>query len=249
MPTEPKFDINSLYDELHVWYASLTAPTTDIGSLRKILSPDELRRATRYKRIAYTHKFIVARAVLRILIGNYLRMSPSQIEFHYSKFGKPYLKTSSQLGFNLAHSGDLAVYAFTSPMREVGIDVEFSQTDMDFRRIAKHFFSSNEVLSLNEADDDEIPKLFYRYWTRKEAFIKAYGMGLYYPLTQVDLSPMELRKDGADKAYAYRDHNQKVWYITDLEFDCNYVGALAIASKVAPIRIWMNARQVVDTYL
>src|SRR3989338_1428898 len=108
-------------EDVHVWYVDLRV-IQRIEYFKKFLAADELIRAERYHFKRDQDRYIVARGILRIMMGGYLGSDPCQLQFSYSIYGKPIL-SGSLLNFNLSHSGDIAVYVFTQN-RGIGIDVE-----------------------------------------------------------------------------------------------------------------------------
>jgi len=99
----------------------------------------------------------------------------------YSEFGKPYLKSKSAF-FNISHSGEIVICAF-SEASEIGIDIEHIENISidDFKN------QMTEYEWKNVSDSDNIPVAFYKYWTRKEAVIKAHGRGLSLPLNSFEI--------------------------------------------------------------
>lgn len=179
-------------DEIHVWRLSLAQPPAVVSAFALLLSPDELSRAARYHFSKDRDHFIVARAVLRILLGRYLRAEPSQLRFCYNPYGRPALAAATEvasgtLSFNLSHSRELALYALARN-REIGIDLEYIRDDFATEEIAKRFFSPGEVAALGALPLNQRTAGFFRCWTRKEAYIKAKGQGLSLPLDQFDVS-------------------------------------------------------------
>jgi 4'-phosphopantetheinyl transferase len=177
-------------DEVHVWRASLKATSHRLRSLRGDLFPDEQVRADRYYFQKDRGHFIVARGLLRALLGHYLNRKPNQIRFDYGEKGKPELMRetgSKDLRFNLSHSHGLALYAFTYG-REIGIDLEWIRPDLANEQIAERFFSPREVATLRALPTHMQPDAFFACWTRKEAFLKALGDGLARPLDRFDVS-------------------------------------------------------------
>ena len=155
-----------------------------------LLSDAERQRAERF---AFDHgrrRFIVARAQLRRLLAARLGVRPESVELVYGPRGKPALSrrfANSELRFNVSHSEDVAVYAFAQG-REIGIDVEAIRAIRDADDIAARFFSRREYEEYRVLDrHDRLPG-FFNCWTRKEAFIKARGDGIYYPLDRFDVS-------------------------------------------------------------
>ena len=168
----------------------LDAEPASLDELSQCLSDEERLRASRFVFERDRHRFIVGRARLRHLLASRLGVQPDAVELVYGPRGKPVLSrrfADAALYFNVSHSWDVAVYGF-SRGREIGVDVEAVRELRDADDIAARFFSRRE----NEAYLDLEPrdKLlgFFNCWTRKEAFIKALGDGLYHPLDRFDVS-------------------------------------------------------------
>lgn len=167
----------------------------DVGSeaLRAaaaLLSEAERQRASRFVFGRDRHRFTVARSRLRELLGVRLDVRPESIELAYGNRGKPALArhfADSDLHFNVSHCGDVAVYAFALG-REIGIDVEAVRAIRDADDIAARCFSRHENEAYRALDPSDKPLGFFNCWTRKEAFIKALGHGLYHPLDSFDVS-------------------------------------------------------------
>ncbi len=186
----PPADFKLLEREVHVWQISLQQPESTIHYLEKILVKDEVMGAERFVFDKDRNHFIVARGFLRILLGRYLGKKPNQLQFSCNAYGKPFLLQPSQktiLQFNLSHSHNLALYAFTYVGR-VGIDVEYMRSDIEYEQLAKHYFSSAENSALQALPPTAKQQAFYNCWTRKEAYIKARGIGLSFPLALFDVS-------------------------------------------------------------
>jgi len=182
--------------DLHVWCASLNASPNDLVYYSSLLSPDEKARAGRFYFEVDRHNFIVGRGLLRSMLGAYLNLESSQIEFVYGQYGKPALKSSLTervLEFNLSHSKDLALYIF-SWGRKVGIDIEYIYPMPTMHEFAKEFFSLRENRLLNLLPEEQRLDMFFKIWTCKEALLKANGFGLTVPINQVEIS---LKADGS----------------------------------------------------
>ena len=161
-----------------------------LGRATALLCPAERERASRFVFERDRRRFIVARARLRELLGDRLGVCPAAIEFTYGPCGKPALAprfAHSGLRFNVSHSGDVAVHAL-SWEREIGVDVEIVRALSDADEIAARFFSPAEHEAYRDLDPLERPVAFFNCWTRKEAFIKALGYGLGYPLSAFDVT-------------------------------------------------------------
>ena len=172
-------DLTLSQDEVHVWRADLDLPAARLQQLVQSLSADEQVRAERFYFEQHRQRFIAGRGILRILLGRYLSVEPQQLRFDYTSSGKPALaKTGdSRLQFNLSHSQGLALYAVTRD-RQIGIDLEQLRPTADVEQIAQRFFSAQEYAAIQSLPPDQKLEAFFRYWTCKEAYLKATGDGL-----------------------------------------------------------------------
>jgi 4'-phosphopantetheinyl transferase len=155
-----------------------------------LLSNAERQRASRFAFAVDRRRFTVARAWLRRLLSARLGIRPESIELVYGAHGKPALAQRcalSDLRFNVSHSDDFAVYAFASG-REIGIDIESIRVIGDAEDIAARFFSRRENEAYRALEPRDRSLGFFNCWTRKEAFVKALGDGLDYPLDRFDVS-------------------------------------------------------------
>ncbi len=185
----PPDDLVLNSDEVHVWQASLDQAPFQVRLLQDTLSTDERARAERFYFEKDRQRFIVARGVLRAILGRYLNRAPEALGFLYNAYGKPALAgepDGTPIHFNLSHSHDIALYAVTRH-REVGIDLERIRLDLAFEDIAERFFSPAEAETLRTLPTEIQRQTFFRFWTRKEAYAKARGEGLSLPLDQLDV--------------------------------------------------------------
>jgi 4'-phosphopantetheinyl transferase len=180
----------SIGDEIHVWHAALDREESDLCRLQATLSLEEKARADRFHFKNDRNRFVVARGLLRELLGKYLHRAPAGLEFSYEQHGKPVLSgenPSSGLCFNLSHSAGLAVFAFAH-QRNLGIDVEHVRPETAGDDIAQRYFSAREVNDLRTLPPEARVEGFFHCWTRKEAYLKATGMGLQIPLDSFSVS-------------------------------------------------------------
>ncbi len=183
---EAPFQLTLAEDEIHLWYVSLTQPIEMVQKLAATLTEDEQVRAYRFKFDYLQTHFIIARGVLRDILSRYLQLEAKHVQLTYSKFGKPSL-TDHEYEFNLSHSHNLAVYAVTVGKR-LGIDVEGIRQIANLENIAMRFFAPIEYRTLCNLPEEQKLVSFLNCWTRKEAFIKAVGSGLSYPLDKFSVS-------------------------------------------------------------
>jgi 4'-phosphopantetheinyl transferase len=169
---------------VHVWLTKLNSLTTQVQQMAQCLSEKELIRAGRFHFKQDRVRFIACRAVLRMILGRYLHIEPNRVQFSYGPYGKPCLKETvgdDMLQFNLGHSNDIALYAFTR-CREIGVDIEYLRALPDADQFAARFFAADEIATLNALPASQRRQAFFNCWTRKEAYVKAIGKGLFQPL-------------------------------------------------------------------
>lgn len=170
--------------------ARLDLAPEEVRARVEMLSKDEKRRATRLKLDRDRRRFIVARAGLRALLSDRTGVPAASLEFAYGPNGKPVLAAPAASGwhFNLSHSADLAVYAF-SRAGDVGVDVEVLRALRESDAIAASIFSPMERAAYASLRPGERARGFLRCWTRKEALMKALGGGFSESPQPRDLSP------------------------------------------------------------
>ena len=154
----------------------LDRDASELARLHAFLNDDERERAARFHFERDRNRFVVGRGTLREVLGELLEISPTDVQFAYGPQGKPALAHDTDLRFNLSHSQDWALLAVTEG-REVGVDLEFLRQDLNPLEVAPSVFSPEECAALENLPEPERLAAFYGYWTRKEAFIKALGLG------------------------------------------------------------------------
>ena len=164
---------------VHVWRVGLDERRQYEDSLAAALSAEEVARVGRFRTRRLAARYVTGRGVLRRMLGLYLRMAPGEIPLVTNKYGKPGLdgEAGSGLEFNLAHSGDVAMYAFAVG-RAVGIDVEVMGAEEPAREEARRIMMDGEWKDWQGLSGAEQRTVFYRTWVRKEAMLKALGVGL-----------------------------------------------------------------------
>ncbi|MDJ0715195.1 MAG: 4'-phosphopantetheinyl transferase superfamily protein [Prochloraceae cyanobacterium] len=182
----PPEQLNLAKNEVHIWRAELDLPAERVEELAKTLCLQETQRADRFHFDIHRQRFIVGRGILRNILGLYLPIEPEQIKFEYTPRGKPSV-AGGGVEFNLSHSQDLAVYAFTRD-RRVGIDLEYLRPMPDAENIARRFFSTSEYEAIAQAEEPRKQIAFFQIWTAKEAYLKATGEGLGGSLDGVEVS-------------------------------------------------------------
>lgn len=214
-----------------------------------VLSEAERQRASRFACARDRRRFTVARSRLRRLLGVRLDARPDSVELVYGGRGKPALArrfADSGLRFNVSHAGDVAAYAF-STRREIGIDIEAVRAIREADDIAARFFSHRENEAYLALDPSDKALGFFSCWTRKEAFVKALGDGLYHPLHSFDVS-LAPREPAKIQRVENTPGDLCGWTLHSFLPAPGMIGAIvvqegvhALASKVVPERIVVRA--------
>lgn len=182
-----------LPDAIHIWTFGL-----DVADWRDRLdagwlSADELRRAGRSAFEQHRRRFVVCRTTLRAILGRYLERPPGELAFCQGPHGKPYVdpaRSNHWIRFNVSHSDELALVA-VSRQREVGVDLERVRPLDGIDDLVARYFAPAERLAFDRVPPPARLSMFYRYWTLKEAHLKALGVGLSRDLAEVDVSRAE----------------------------------------------------------
>jgi 4'-phosphopantetheinyl transferase len=228
-----------LRNDIHIWQAALDLPIADIQMFKETLSVDEMKRAKRFHFDRDRNRFIVRRGILRAILGRYLNVDPSKVQFCYGKNGKPMLYETVEnetVCFNLSHSEGLALYAFNQD-HELGVDIEHVRDILGMEQIARRFFSVKENAIFCSLPTGMRKEAFYNCWTRKEAFIKAIGKGLTFALNTFDVTfaPGEPAKlldivDNLEEAAH--------WSIHTLALTNGFIGAIAVKKHSCSLSYW-----------
>lgn len=216
-------------DEVHVWSLNLDLIPEDEYTYYGLLSDDEGIKARRYRLATHQRRSMLARAYLRIILSLYLNVDPKIIVFayHNRKPGLVFPK-SMPVNFNLSHSHDLLVIGVTLN-HALGIDVEKIDSHA-YEEIAARHFSYQEKLCLSQLSESRKKWAFYNIWSRKEAVLKAAGIGLSIPLSSLSV-PI------SDQA-EWIELLGKRWYLLSLLLHPHYACALASSEGIRSVSQW-----------
>jgi 4'-phosphopantetheinyl transferase len=227
-PTWPTSEVRGTIvpDEVHLWAWALEPTAVDLPAHIEILDQQERERMQRFHFAPDRARYAVAHANLRRILGAYLHQPAAALRFDANGFGKPELhqsESSSSLHFSLSHSRSIAVLAVANG-RPVGVDVEEMRPIEP--EVADSHFSASERSQLKQLQGDAWLLGFYRCWTRKEAILKAEGVGLFRPLDSFDVS---LLPDETAELLGTRQHFSHPWTLHDLLPSEGTIGAVATA--------------------
>ena len=213
--------------DVHLWCASLDQPAFRLEELKQTLSEDEQARAERFYFERDRRRFILRRGLLRLLLGDYLGVAANCVQFSYGHHGKPALTepfSEQKLQFNLSHSQGIALYAFALG-RDLGVDVERLRPIDEADQMMERFFSPDEKDAIRAAPADERHSTFLRCWIRKEAYVKALGAGLTWPL---DVFSVPLGAEESAQPVTIRGNSKEAsrWFVQGFVPVPDYVAAV-----------------------
>lgn len=173
--------------EIHLWLAYYNEINCKVlhHAYRQVLNDTERLDELRFYFDKDRRRYLVTRAMVRNVLSRYVAKPPEEWIFSANAYGRPEVAnidvSSQRLSFNISHTDALIVLAIARGCN-LGVDVENLRTREAPIDIADHYFSQREVASLAALPQDRKPHRFFEYWTFKESYIKARGMGLSLPL-------------------------------------------------------------------
>ncbi len=217
--------------ETHIWWTVVDVDSSEADALIGILDSAEQARAQRFAFPHLRNRFVAGHAFMRRVLSKYADMAAEEIAYRYGARGKPALAGGGNLHFNLSHSGGLAALAVTRG-GEVGIDIERIHQMQRIAQLARRFFSAAENEWLFALPESGQLRGFFECWTAKEAYIKARGDGLAYPLESFGV----LRGDSGELRLTVEREpaENERWRMTRFWLEEDVPGAVAVESEGAP---------------
>lgn len=226
-------------DDADIWRVSLDRTPDEIRLLFNLLSPEEQSRADRLRFAVHRSRYIVSRGFLRQILSRYVHITAREIRFSTGFHGKPQLNVSPEktdLQFNLSHTYGLALYA-VSRKQKIGIDVEYLGRTCSPLKIARRFFTPEEAEMIAGLPEKIRRRAFFTCWTRKEAILKAKGVGLSIPLNRLAVSVHPEDPPALFHVAWDRDEHSK-WQLFDIDPGRDYVASLAVERGVSRFRFF-----------
>ncbi|NWF98178.1 MAG: 4'-phosphopantetheinyl transferase superfamily protein [Nitrospirae bacterium] len=226
-------------NEVHVWEINLGSDLSKVEKYLPILSDEEKKKASAFRFSDDRERYIISHAVLRLLLSKYSGEKPEEIVFYNNNYGKPYIMLNPDLPkifFNISHSHKMAVIAISNGY-EIGIDIEYLLRKINFEDIARRFFSNIENKKLNSLSGNLRKEAFFRCWTRKEAYLKAKGVGISgsFKSFEVSIFPEENPEIIAiDGQHSDEDN----WSLFDIIHIHNYIGAIAVKGNCQTVKFF-----------
>jgi 4'-phosphopantetheinyl transferase len=219
----------------HACFVPLYAGPQTVRRMYALLSPAERVRAARFAFDRDRRAFVMSHGILRRVLGMVCHESPARLRFRQGLRGKPYLVDAPPgLQFNLSHTEGFCLVGVTRGAA-IGVDVERVRATDDMGQLVRQCFSAAEQREFEALPMGDRCRAFFKGWTRKEAFIKAIGDGLSYPLDNFDVSlapqqPARLLAIGGSAAAAAE------WTMEALEPAPDVQAAVAVAARGVQVR-------------
>ena len=208
---------------VRVWQVDLRQPAGWVQeAAAALLEPGERHRHGRETR-EVARRRQVARAALRIALSRWLGCSPRALRFVRDSHGKPGVAGAGALHFNLARSGDCCLIAITT-IGPIGVDVERAVAVPELQAIASTRFAPTEAAAILRLTGERRVRAFYNCWTRKEAYLKARGVGLGAPLDGVTVTV----DDGQPSIVALEHDDPDAWSLVTVRPGRGLIGAVAV---------------------
>jgi 4'-phosphopantetheinyl transferase len=220
---------------VHLWASLLADQRHALDAHLALLDPEERARAERFRHARDRERYITAHGLLRRLLGHYLAADPAAARIDLGTYGKPFV-AGTDLRFNLSDTKDAVVIALTRGS-EIGADIETVDRVVDHRAVADHYFTPEEVSWIGDAGTESTSKRrFLELWTRKEAVLKASGVGIMDDLRV-------LRVDGPVNAMtiaheAFVVHAAPAYHVRTWHLGATHIVSTAMDVPVADIRFF-----------
>jgi 4'-phosphopantetheinyl transferase len=215
-----------LHSTVHVWHLHAA---TEHPAYERHLAPDELARAERFHDPRHGSQWRYFHCALRQILASYTDSASHALRFASIERDKPVLADFPALYFNLSHAAGQALLAVTTAA-EVGIDIERERKLHDFEAMTRRYFSAREQQQLNALETAEKSSAFFRIWTRKEAVIKANGLGLGIALESFDVPCGPLPRWRACQIRKPANGNSR-FRLQEVKVAAGHAGAIALQSS------------------
>jgi 4'-phosphopantetheinyl transferase len=212
-------------DGVLIFHLDINALASSKTLTDSMLSESEQARARAFYFLRDRQTYTITRAALKHLLGYYHGVLPNRIAFTYAEHGKPSLP-DSEIEFSVSHSGGRAVIAIAFGAR-VGVDIETFNREAQYLELSKRFFASAEHQKLLTLSGEALKTGFFKCWTQKEAFVKAIGEGLSFPLSQFEVSVLPDEPVGI-KILKGSTMPSKRWAMHEITSVPGYISALAV---------------------
>ncbi|MEQ8786608.1 MAG: 4'-phosphopantetheinyl transferase superfamily protein [Pirellulaceae bacterium] len=215
-----------------LWYArTADFGESDLADCRRVLSPDEVAQAGRFRFDRDRKLYVVAHALVRTALSHHAPLSAGAWRFRTLARGKPIIDPDLgvSLQFNLSHTRGMAICGVTLA-GDLGVDVEFLGRPRSDLKLARRYFAAAETATLEGLDPETLHDRFLQFWTLKESYIKAVGDGLAMPLERFAFRLDERRPPTISFSDSTEDPTR--WRFAQLRFGGEHLASIALHGEI-----------------
>lgn len=215
-------------DRVDIWVFELSQPEEVLTDCWYSLASNEKERARSFHTPFLQQAYTISRGFLRSILSQYLNIAEHKLEFIYNEQGKPLLDPKYSIHFNLSHSGNKAIIGI-SCSGSVGVDIEYIDKTIDVQELSFLVLDTEEQSLFSNLPDDHKHEMFFRIWTRKEAFAKCLGLGFQFDFKNCTVG-MNLKPEiHIKKKMRFK---KKDWFIQDIDvLDESFKAAIVVSNK------------------
>lgn len=220
-------------DTVEIWHGTIAAEDAYYQNYWRVLDAAEQAHAEKMKNDLLRKRYVEVHGRLRNILAQTLNEPPEKINIKTAEHGKPYLADMPELAFNLSHSADVMVIAVGRNCR-LGVDVEYCKPRTSLAGLVNKCFAEEEIAYWNKLPEAQKIPEFYRFWTRKEAFVKATGRGIGLGLNHCVINlenQTEFLRVPADCGQA------STWHVQDIALGQGVCSALVTDKDIVGVRL------------
>jgi 4'-phosphopantetheinyl transferase len=218
---------------IKIWHGNIIAGDAHYQAYWHAMDEAEQAHAGKIKNVLLHKRFVEVHGRLRNVLATTLNQSPEKIRIKKAEHGKPYLVDYPELAFNLSHSADSLMIAVGWNC-QLGVDIEICKPRINLTGLVDKCFAEEEAAYWNKLPEDRKKTEFYRFWTRKEAFVKATGRGIGLGLNICVINP----ENPTEFLRVPDNYGQaSTWHVRDIDLGEGSCSALAADKKFSVIRL------------
>lgn len=217
----------------HLWFATLKGLHERTEEFNGLLDTEEQERAHRFHFRTDRDRYILGHGLLRTLLGRYLGQDATAVRMPRGRFGKPYV-AGTDLRFSFSDTKDAILVAFTTG-NEIGADIETMHRTVDHAGVSAHYFTPPEITAIEAAGTDA-KRRFLEFWTRKEAVLKASGVGIMDDLRSLRVD--DERNDLVIRHEAFMSMAAPAYHVHTWQVGSDHLISLASPVRVAQLSVW-----------
>lgn len=234
--------------QVHLWFFATDHFYGRLGKLKSNLSRSESERADSFLCDTTRWRYLVIRGLLREIIGNYLHLPPAAIVFESGPFGKPHIivgQNSSHMHFNLSYSNSKALVGISC--QEIGVDIEKMAGLNNLAAMVTTYFTLREQKAFHLISREDRFSFFYSHWVRKEAFLKAQGIGLGDHISKAEVLPCDWKKRHSGETFGRSRFLgqrctkgmvwKKKWLVEEIEVFSGYKSAFCVENDICELSL------------